>query len=89
MSERKYRVEMTRDELETVTYCLLFVKAECLDLEQGQGTMHAKLFGQWDKSRGAYHTVNDVCIRAHEDYMRARERAHAQVLLEDYMKGEE
>ena len=74
MKERKYRVEMTRDELETVTYCLLFVKDECLDLAQGQGTMADKLFGPTHESRGAYHTINDVCNRAHDDYIKSEGR---------------
>ena len=74
MKERKYRVEMTRDELETVTYCLLFVKDECLDLAQGQGTMADKLFGTDAVDRGAYHTINDVCNRAHDDYIKSEGR---------------
>ena len=72
VKERRFQVLMTRDELDVVTFCLLFIRKDILEMEG----KWEKLFGALDdpEARGAYHTINDVCDRAHEDYIKSEGR---------------
>ena len=68
VNERRFQVLMTREELDVVTFCLLFVQKDILEMNG----KFEKLFGSLDDpdSTGAYHIINDVCERAHVAYMK-------------------
>ena len=70
MGERKYRVSMTKKEMDVVTFCLLFIRDDIKDMKWND------LFGKHgvEGSGGAYHTINDVCERAHRDYIKSEGR---------------
>jgi hypothetical protein len=61
---------MTKSELDVITYCLLFIRKDI------QASNYTKLFGSREDTgaKGAYHTINDVCTRAHVDYMKGEGR---------------
>ena len=63
MKDRRYRVSMTKRELDVITFCLFFIRKDIVEEKYND------LFGDpmVAGSRGAYHTLNDVAQRAHED----------------------